>query len=144
MSKFIPYGRQEILDDDISAVVDVLKSPLITQGNIVPEFESRISSIVQSRFAVAVNSATSALHLSCLALGLSKDDVLWTSAISFVASANCGLYCGATVDFVDIDPLTGLLCIDSLRNKLIHASLNNCIPKILVVVHLATFSVNTR
>ena len=133
---FLPYSRQNIHDSDISAVVDVLRSPLITQGPVVPRFELAIAEKVGSKYAVAVNSATSALHLACLALGLGPGDRLWTSSTSFVASANCALYCGADVDFVDINPRTGLMCVDSLSQKLIFAEKNGCLPKIVVPVHL--------
>jgi len=102
----IPYGKQDINKADIDAVVGVLKSDYLTQGPQVPLFEEAVSTYCGSDYAVAVNSATSALHVSCLALGLGKGDWLWTSPNSFVASANCGLYCGAKVDFIDIDPLT--------------------------------------
>ena len=114
----IPYGKQKISEDDIKQVIDVLRSDFITQGPKVPEFESSISKYVGSKFSVAVNSATSALHISCLALGLKKNDFLWTTTISFVASANCGLYCGAKVDFVDIDPKSYNICPISLEKKL--------------------------
>ena len=102
----IPYGRQDITDDDIEAVIDVLKSDFLTQGPIVPAFEKAVSDYCQAKYAFAVNSATSALHIACLSLGVSKGDLVWTSPITFVASANCALYCGADVDFVDIDPAT--------------------------------------
>ena len=105
-NKFIPYGRQEINNQDIESVVEVLKSDFITQGTKVPLFEELISEYCGAKFAYAVNSATSALHLGCLSLGLKKGDIVWTSPISFVASANCALYCGANIDFVDIDPVS--------------------------------------
>ena len=114
---FIPYGRQEISDQDIQAVVDVLRSSHLTQGEAVPTFESSMARRVGSSFAVATNSATSALHVTCLGLGLGPGDILWTSPISFVASANCGLYCGAAVDFVDVDPATGRMCTISCRKN---------------------------
>ncbi len=113
----IPYGRQSISSDDIEAVVKVLKSDYLTQGPCIPKFEQTIAKYTGSQFAVAVNSATSALHISCLALGLGNDDWLWTSPNTFVASANCGLYCGAKVDFVDIDPGTYNMCADHLEQK---------------------------
>src|SRR6476469_5657464 len=106
----IPYGRQEITEADIEAVVAVLRSDFLTQGPIVPRFEQAVADYCGARRAVAVNSATSALHIACLALGLGPNDWLWTTPITFVASANCGLYCGARVDFVDIDPRTYNLC----------------------------------
>ena len=104
---FIPYGRQNITEPSIESVVDVLRSPMITQGPKVSLFEEKIAKKVEVKNVIAVNSATSALHIACLALGLGKNDWLWTSSITFVASANCGLYCKANVDFVDINPLTG-------------------------------------
>ena len=110
----IPYGRQEITQQDIDAVVEVLESDFLTQGPKVPEFEKTVASHVGARFGVAVNSATSALHIACAALGLREGDWLWTSPVTFVASANCGLYCGAKVDFVDIDPHTYNLCADAI------------------------------
>ena len=117
----IPYGRQSICPEDIQAVVDVLNSAYLTQGPKIPEFEKKISSYVKAPYALAVNSATSALHIACLALGLEESDILWTSPISFVASANCALYCGAKVDFVDISPDTLNISIDTLKIKLIEA-----------------------
>jgi len=133
----IPYGRQSISDDDIKAVVDVLKSDYLTQGPVVPEFEKSICKYTGASYAVAVNSGTSALHIACLSLGLGKGDWLWTSSISFVASANCGIYCGARVDFIDIDPITWNISIDKLKHKLIYAKKHNKLPKIIVVVHLS-------
>ena len=133
----IPYGKQNINQDDIDSVVDILKSNYLTQGPKVPLFEKKISEYCNSKFAVAVNSATSALHIACLALGLKKGDKLWTSPNSFVASANCGLYCGAKVDFVDINPLTHNLCPIELEKKLIKAKKQSKLPKILIPVHFA-------
>ena len=133
----IPYGRQSISDDDIKAVVDVLKSDYLTQGPVVPEFEKSICKYTGASYAVAVNSGTSALHIACLSIGLGKGDWLWTSSISFVASANCGIYCGARVDFIDIDPITWNISIDKLKHKLIYAKTHNKLPKIIVVVHLS-------
>jgi len=133
----IPYGRQSISDDDIKAVIDVLKSDYLTQGPVVPEFEKSICKYTGASYAVAVNSGTSALHIACLSLGLGKGDWLWTSSISFVASANCGIYCGARVDFIDIDPITWNISIDKLKHKLIYAKTHNKLPKIIVVVHLS-------
>jgi UDP-4-amino-4,6-dideoxy-N-acetyl-beta-L-altrosamine transaminase len=132
----IPYGRQDITQADIDAVVDVLKSDFLTQGPMVPRFESAVASYCGARHGLAVNSATSALHIACLALGLGPGDWLWTSPITFVASANCGLYCGAKVDFVDIDPRTYNLCPEALERKLIEAQRKGCLPKIVVPVHL--------
>lgn len=132
----IPYGRQDITEEDIQAVVAVLKSDHLTQGPIVPDFERIVASHVGAKYSVAVNSATSALHLACLALGLGSGDWLWTSPITFVASANCGLYCGAQIDFVDIDPKTYNLCPKALEAKLIEAEKNGLLPKVVVPVHL--------
>jgi len=136
----IPYGRQQITDEDIQTVVDVLSSELLTQGPVVPQFEQDICNYTCVKYAVAVNSGTSALHLACLALGLSKGDWLWTTPISFVASANCGLYCGARIDFVDIDPGTWNISITNLEKKLIEAKKHNRLPKVLVAVHLCGLS----
>ena len=132
----IPYGKQEITNSDIADVTRVLKSKLITQGNIVPKFEQKISKKVNSKYAVAVNSATSALHIACLALSITKGDIVWTSAITFVASANCARYCGADVDFVDINLDTFNISISSLEAKLIQAKKINKLPKLLIVVHM--------
>ncbi len=132
----IPYGKQAISEEDIEAVVDVLKSDFLTQGPCVPLFEQALAEYCGAEYGVAVNSATSALHIACLALGLSEGDWLWTTPITFVASANCGLYCGAKVDFVDIDPVYYNLCVDSLKAKLAAAEQNDVLPKVLVVVHL--------
>lgn len=132
---FIPYGRQEITEQDVDAVVDVLRSDWLTQGPCVPQFEDCVAKYCGANHAVAVNSATSALHIACLALGLGPGDELWTSAITFVASANCGRFCGATVDFVDIDPGTYNLCARALRTKLIAARRSRRLPKVVVPVH---------
>ncbi len=130
----IPYGRQEITQADIDAVVAVLKSDFLTQGPMVPQFEQVIAEYAGAKHAVAMNSATSALHVACLALGLGEGDWLWTSPITFVASANCGLYCRAKVDFVDIDPRTYNLCPQALEQKLIIAQREGRLPKIVVPV----------
>ncbi|NMP03406.1 UDP-4-amino-4,6-dideoxy-N-acetyl-beta-L-altrosamine transaminase [Pseudoalteromonas arctica] len=140
----IPYGKQSISQDDIDAVVDVLKSDWLTQGPKVPEFESAISNYCGAQHACATNSATSALHIACLALGVAKNDSVWTSPISFVASANCALYCGATIDFVDIDLETGNMSVNALENKLKAAKENNCLPKVVIPVHLAGQSCNMQ
>lgn len=132
----IPYGRQEITQQDIDAVVEVLTSDFLTQGPQVPAFEQAVAAKVGANYAVAINSATSALHLACLVLGLGKGDYLWTTPITFVASANCALYCGAEVDFVDICPKTYNLCPQKLEEKLQQAKAENKLPKILVPVHL--------
>ena len=132
----IPYGRQEITQADIDAVTAVLNSDFLTQGPQVPCFEQIVATHVGAKYAVAVNSATSALHIACLALGLGAGDWLWTTPITFVASANCGLYCGAQVDFVDIDPRTYNLCPRNLEAKLIQAEKSGMLPKVIVAVHL--------
>ena len=132
----IPYGRQDITKSDIDAVVEVLKSDYLTQGPAVPTFERKVAAHVGTKHAIAVNSATSALHVACLALGLGPGDRLWTSPITFVASANCGLYCGALVDFVDIDSRTYNLCPKALERKLIDAEQEGRLPKIVIPVHL--------
>lgn len=132
----IPYGRQYIDERDVAAVKNVLKSDFLTQGPQVEFFEKDISKRVSSKYAVAVNSATSALHIACLAIGLGKGDILWTVPNSFVASANCGLYCGAKVDFVDIDSKTWNISIESLKKKLLQAKKQKKLPKILIPVHL--------
>jgi len=132
----IPYGRQHISQEDVDAVVEVLTSDFLTQGPKVPAFEQAVAGYCGVRHAVAVNSATSALHIACLALGLGVGDWLWTSPITFVASANCGLYCGAQVDFVDIDPNTYNLCPRALERKLVDAEKAGRLPKVLVAVHL--------
>ena len=133
----IPYGRQDITQADIEAVVEVLRSDFLTQGPAVPAFERAISVRVGAKHVVAVNSATSALHIACLALGLSKGDRLWTVPNTFVASANCGRYCGAEVDFIDIDPLTWNLSLPLLRDKLARARQAGLLPKVLVPVHFS-------
>ena len=133
----IPYGKQDINQADIDSVIDVLQSDFLTQGPQVPLFEKKVSDYCGSEFGVAVNSATSALHVACLALGLGKGDWLWTSPNTFVASANCGLYCGAKVDFVDIDPRTYNLSPEELEKKLIQAKRDNKLPKIVIPVHFA-------
>ncbi|SVB58078.1 uncharacterized protein METZ01_LOCUS210932 [marine metagenome] len=133
----IPYAKQDISDEDIDSVIEVLKSDFLTQGNKVPLFEDIISERVGAKYALAANSATSCLYLSCLSLGLSKEDILWTSPITYVASANCALYCGAEVDFVDIDPLTWNISVEILEEKLKTARKIKKVPKILVLVHLA-------
>ena len=137
MNRMIPYAKQDISDEDIDSVIEVLKSDFLTQGNKVPLFEDIISERVGAKYALAANSATSCLHLSCLSLGLSKGDILWTSPITYVASANCALYCGAEVDFVDIDPLTWNISVEILEEKLKTARKIKKVPKILVLVHLA-------
>lgn len=133
----IPYGRQDITQADIDAMVEVLRSDFLTQGPAVPRFEQAVATYCGAHHAIAVNSATSALHIACLALGLGPGDWLWTSPITFVASANCGIYCGARVDFVDIDPRTYNLCPQTLARKLELAETAGRLPRIVVAVHLA-------
>jgi UDP-4-amino-4,6-dideoxy-N-acetyl-beta-L-altrosamine transaminase len=132
----IPYGRQEITDDDVRAVEAVLRSDFLTQGPAVPSFERTVATSCGAAHAVATNSATSALHIACLALGLGPGDRLWTSPITFVASANCGLYCGAQVDFVDIDPDTYNMSVEQLAARLESAERSGTLPKIVVPVHM--------
>mgnify|MGYP000190427914 CR=1 FL=1 len=132
----IPYGKQDISQADIDAVVDVLKSGFLTQGPKVPLFERSLKEYTSTQHALAVNSATSALHIACLALGLGEGDWLWTSPITFVASANCGLYCGASVDFVDIDKDTYNISVEALKTKLEKAKVQGNLPKVVVPVHL--------
>lgn len=136
MTVMIPYGRQDISEEDIQAVVDVLRSDYLTQGPAVPAFEKSIADYCGSQHAVAVNSATSALHIACLALGVGKDDIVWTAPITFVASANCALYCGARIDFVDIDPRTYNMSVARLAEKLAQAEQSGQLPKVVIPVHL--------
>lgn len=133
----IPYGRQTISEQDVQSVIDVLRSDFLTQGPKVPEFEQALAGCVGARHAVAVNSATSALHIACLALNLGPGDWLWTSPNSFVASSNCALYCGAQVDFVDIDPQTYNMSAEALRSKLVAARIAGRLPKVVVPVHFS-------
>ena len=132
----IPYGKQDINSDDIEAVINVLQSNFLTQGPKVPAFEQCVAEYAGAKHGCAVNSATSALHIACLALDLGKGDVLWTSPNTFVASANCALYCGAKVDFVDIDPKTYNLCPHKLELRLAQAKKLGKLPKVVVAVHL--------
>ncbi|GAA0670117.1 UDP-4-amino-4,6-dideoxy-N-acetyl-beta-L-altrosamine transaminase [Rheinheimera tangshanensis] len=136
----IPYGRQSISDADVKAVVDTLQSDFLTQGPAIPAFEEALAKYCKVPYAIAVNSATSALHIACLALDVKAGDRVWTSPISFVASANCALYCGAKVDFVDVEPDTGLMSVKALAAKLQQAAANNTLPKVLIPVHLAGHS----
>lgn len=136
----IPYARQEISPEDIEAVTQVLTADYLTQGPQVPVFEQAIADYCTSRHAVAVTNATSALHLACMALEVGAGDIVWTSPITFVASANCALYCGAEVDFVDIDPATFNLSVEHLSDKLSLAKRNNQLPKVLICVHMAGLS----
>lgn len=137
----IPYGRQNITQDDIDAVIDVLKSPFITQGPAIPKFEHSICQFTGAAYAVAMNSATSALHVACLSFNVTKEDVVWTSPNSFVASANCALYCGAEIDFVDIDPKTYNLCAEALEEKL---KATQKLPKVVIPVAFAGQSANMK
>jgi UDP-4-amino-4,6-dideoxy-N-acetyl-beta-L-altrosamine transaminase len=133
----IPYGRQDISQADIDAVVEVLRSDWLTQGPIVPRFEQAVANYVGAQHAVAVNSATGALHIACLALGVGPGDWVWTSPNTFVASANCALYCSAKVDFVDIDPRTYNMSVERLAEKLEQAKATNRLPKVVIPVHFA-------
>jgi UDP-4-amino-4,6-dideoxy-N-acetyl-beta-L-altrosamine transaminase len=132
----IPYGRQDINQFDIDAVVSVLQSDYLTQGPVVPAFEKAVTDYCGAQYAIAVNSSTSALHIACLALGVGKGDIVWTTPITFVASANCALYCGATVDFVDIDSITYNISIEHLTEKLAIAEKIGKLPKVLIPVHM--------
>lgn len=134
--RIIPYGHQDINQEDIDAVINVLQSDFLTQGPAVPAFEETVASYCGARHAVAVNSATSALHVACLALGVGKGDIVWTTPTSFVASANCALYCGASVDFIDIDPLSYNLSVARLAEKLAQAKKIDKLPKVVIPVHL--------
>jgi UDP-4-amino-4,6-dideoxy-N-acetyl-beta-L-altrosamine transaminase len=133
----IPYGRQDISQADIDAVIETLRSDWLTQGPAVPAFEKSVADYCGAQYALAVNSATSALHLACLALGVGKNDLVWTSPITFVASANCALYCGADVDFVDIDVQTYNMSVEALCTKLINAEKTGRLPKVVIPVHFA-------
>lgn len=132
----IPYGRQDISEDDIKAIVDVLRSEFLTQGPVVPAFEKAVVDYCGVGHAVAVNSATSALHIACLALGVGVGDSVWTTPVTFVASANCARYCGADVDFVDIDPRTYNMSVEVLAAKLVQAEKSGKLPKVVIPVHL--------
>lgn len=132
----IPYGRQDISQADIDAVIAVLRSDYLTQGPTVPAFEKAVADYCGAQHVVAVNSATSALHIACLALGVGKGDIVWTSPITFVASSNCALYCGARVDFVDIDPRTYNMSVARLAEKLDKAEKEGALPKVVIAVHM--------
>ena len=132
----IPYGRQDVDQLDIDSVIAVLKSDFLTQGPVTPQFEAKVSTYCGAKHAIAVNSATSALHIACLAIGVGVGDSVWTTPITFVASANCALYCGASVDFVDIDPLTYNMSVAVLRDKLEKAEKLGQLPKVVIPVHL--------
>ena len=133
----IPYGRQDISENDIKKVVNVLRSDFVTQGPIIQRFEKRVAEYCDAKFSYACNSATSALHIACLSLGVGKGDLVWTSPISFVASSNCALYCNAEVDFVDIDPKSYNMSADNLESKLISAKKRGKLPKVVIPVHLS-------
>lgn len=133
----IYYGKQSINEADVKAVVDVLQSDFLTQGPVLERFEKKVAEYCGAKYAVAVTNATSALHIACRAAGLGEGDVLWTSPITFTASANCGRYCGADVDFVDIDAATYNMSVDELEKKLQQAKDNGRLPKVVVPVHLA-------
>jgi len=138
MSESIPYGKQDISKSDVDAVLEVLRSDWLTQGPVVPAFEKAVAYKCKTKSAVAVNSATSALHIACLALGVGSGDTVWTSPNTFVATANCARYCGAKVDFVDIDPDTWCLSIEKLQQKLEeHQASGRSIPKVVIPVHLS-------
>ena len=131
----IPYSRQYINKKDVDSVKKVLKSDFLTQGDVLKKFENRVSKTVNSKYSIAISNATAGLHLSCLSLDLSPGDFLWTVPNTFVASSNCGLYCGANVDFVDINLDTYNICVKALEKKLVNSKKNYTLPKILVVVH---------
>jgi len=133
----IPYGKQDITQEDIDSVIKILKSDFLTQGPTVSHFEKSLCNFSKSEYAIAMNSCTSALHVACLSLDLKAGDIVWTSPISFVASANCALYCGASIDFVDVDPNTALMNIEALESKLIDAKQKGKLPKIVIPVHFA-------
>ena len=136
MSSVIPYGRQSVTEDDIAAVVEVLKSDFLTQGPVVPAFEDAVAKVAGAKHAIAANSATSALHIACMALGVGEGDIVWTSPLTFVASSNVALYCGANVDFVDVDPKTYNMCPVRLAEKLGQAADEGKLPKVIIPVHL--------
>jgi UDP-4-amino-4,6-dideoxy-N-acetyl-beta-L-altrosamine transaminase len=136
----IPYGKHVIDEQDVEAVVDVLRNQFLTQGTVVPKFEQALCNYTGCQHAVAVNSATSGLHVACMAAGVCQDDIVWTVPNSFVASANCALYCGACIDFVDIDATTRNIDVTALTEKLVHAAKSNQLPKALIVVHFSGVS----
>ncbi|WP_414830114.1 UDP-4-amino-4,6-dideoxy-N-acetyl-beta-L-altrosamine transaminase [Alteromonas sp. H39] len=140
----IPYGSHSINDDDVNAVIDVLKNEFLTQGEQVPLFEQNLCRYTGAKYAVACNSGTSGLHLACLATGIGPGDKVWTSPNSFAASANCARYCGADIDFVDIDPVTRNMSVSALKHKLQQAEHNGTLPKAIVVVHFAGVSCDMK
>ena len=142
--KDIKYGRQDVNEADIDAVISVLRSDWLTQGPMGKMFEDRVAEYCGAKFAVSANSATSALHIACLALGVNKGDYVWTSANTFVASSNCALYCGASIDFVDIDPCTYNLSVECLSAKLSDAERHGKLPKVVIPVHLNGLSCNMK
>ena len=144
LKKIIPYSCQYIDEDDFDEVKKVLNSKFLTQGPKVDEFEKAISHKVKSKFGIACNSATSVLHLGCMALGIGKKDIVWTVPNSFVASANCALYCGAKIDFVDIDPITRNISLQLLEEKLDYAKIKNQLPKLIIPVHFSGNPVNMK
>ena len=133
----INYGKQTITQEDLDAVKEVLNSDFLTQGPMVPRFEAALVKTVNAQFGVAVNSATSALHIACAALGVGRNDIVWTVPNTFVASANCALYCNAEIDFVDIDPKTWNMSVEKLSKKLIRAAANGKLPKVIIPVHFS-------
>jgi UDP-4-amino-4,6-dideoxy-N-acetyl-beta-L-altrosamine transaminase len=140
----IPYGRQSIDDSDIDAVIAALRSPWLTQGPLVPRFEQALSRRCQADFGIAVSSATAALHIACLALDIGPGDTVWTSPNTFVASANCARYCGASVDFVDIDPATLNMSVAALEEKLASAKKSGNLPRAIIPVHFSGRSCEMR
>ena len=136
----IPYGKQDITQQDVDSVVDVLKSDFLTQGPQVPSFEKSLMQLTGAKHAVCVNSATSALHIACMALDVAAGDIVWTSPITFVSSANCALYCGATIDFVDIDRDTNNMSLDALEEKLKKAKKDDQLPSVVIPVHMGGLS----
>jgi UDP-4-amino-4,6-dideoxy-N-acetyl-beta-L-altrosamine transaminase len=133
----ISYGKHSVSTQDINAVTDVLENHFLTQGSKVPEFEKLLCAYTSASYCAAVNSGTSGLHVACLAVGVGPGDIVWTSPNSFAASANCALYCGASVDFVDINPVTRNMCLVLLKQKMLQAHKTNSLPKAIVVVHFA-------
>jgi UDP-4-amino-4,6-dideoxy-N-acetyl-beta-L-altrosamine transaminase len=133
----IPYGKQQISEEDVTSVVNVLNSDFLTQGPVVPIFEEAVQQLVGAKYGIATNSATSALHIACMSLEVNQEDYIWTSAITFVASANCALYCGAKIDFVDINHKTYNMCAEALNVKLKIAKKNGTLPKVVIVVHFS-------
>ena len=140
----IPYGKHNIDQDDIDAVIDVLKSDWLTQGPKVPQFEKLLSEYCGASHSIAVNSATSALHVACMAMGVGPGDIVWTSSISFVASANCARYCNADIEFIDINPSTYNICVESLEENLKKAKNNNCLPKVVIPVAMTGMSCDMK